>query len=181
MSVYISLLRGINVSGKKKKKMDALVNLYEQLGYENITTYVQSGNVVFCTSQKNAKKIESKIYDKIKSSFEFDVPTLVYTTEEFQELVDGNPFLKDETKSSEQLYYTFLSTPPETADLAKFEALLLDNEEFYYTNRVVYLYFPEGYSKTKLNNNKIESILNVASTTRNANTTSALLKMASLK
>ncbi len=56
MSVFISLLRGINVSGKKLIKMDALVNLYEQLGYENITTYVQSGNVVFCTSQKKCKE-----------------------------------------------------------------------------------------------------------------------------
>ena len=56
MSVFISLLRGINVSGKKLIKMDALVNLYEQLGYENITTYVQSGNVVFCTSKKKCKE-----------------------------------------------------------------------------------------------------------------------------
>lgn len=181
MSVFISLLRGINVSGKKLIKMDALVNLYEELGYENVTTYVQSGNVVFCTSQKNSKKIESKIYDKIKSSFEFDVPTLVFTTDEFQELIDENPFLKDETKSSEHLYYTFLSKTPENADSVKLESLLSENEEFHFTNRMVYLYCPDGYSKTKLNNNKIESILNVVSTTRNANTTNALLKMASLK
>ncbi len=181
MAVYISILRGINVSGKKLIKMDALVHLFEDLGYENVTTYVQSGNVVFSSSQTNLKKIESKIYDKINETFEFDVPNIVLTIDTLQQIIDENPFLKDETKNTEFLYYTFLSSEPENTEMDQFEKLKGEDEELYLTNRVVYLYCPNGYSKTKLTNNAIEKLLNVVTTTRNNNTTTALLKMATLK
>jgi uncharacterized protein (DUF1697 family) len=181
MNVFISLLRGINVSGKKLIKMDALTSLFEGLGYDNVSTYVQSGNVVFCTTQHNIKKIESKIYDKINEIFQFDVPNIILVPDELQQIINDNPFLKNDDVNTEYLYFTFLSSDPKELNVEALSKLKSEDEDFVITNRAIYLYLPNGYSRTKLTNTAIEKALNIITTTRNYNTTTALLKMANLK
>ena len=77
MKKFIALLRGINVSGQKKIKMSDLKLLFEDLGFQNVETYIQSGNVIFSSKEKSIKKLESKISSGIKSKYGFDVPVLV--------------------------------------------------------------------------------------------------------
>lgn len=77
MKTYISLLRGINVSGQKLIKMDALKKAYENLGFRNVTTYVQSGNVIFSASETEPEKLEKIIYNRIEKDFGFEVPVTV--------------------------------------------------------------------------------------------------------
>ena len=97
MATYISILRGINVSGKKLIKMDALKAMYEQLGFQNAITYVQSGNVVFSSEIEDSKELEQLIKTKIKEVFDFEVPIIVLTKDELAEIVANNPFSKDAT------------------------------------------------------------------------------------
>ena len=73
MKKYISILRGINVSGQKLIKMTALKELYESLNFTNVNTYIQSGNVVFCSNEKDVKKIQKLIERKIEEEYKFSV------------------------------------------------------------------------------------------------------------
>ena len=113
MKTYISILRGINVSGQKIIKMVDLQNLYRNLGFENITTYIQSGNVVFTSDEFNTTSLAEKITKQIEKEFGFEVPVIVLTFDELQQIVDENPFLKDASKEPEFLHVTFLSSIPE--------------------------------------------------------------------
>lgn len=178
MPTYISMLRGINVSGQKLIKMDALKNLYESLGFEEVITYVQSGNVVFRAEECDTKLLAQKLSVKIKEVFEFDVDVIVKTINDYQLIVDRNPLVKDSDKELSSMYVTFLSSIPEKVDLKALEAKKQEDEEVVISDEVIYLYCPGGYGKTKLTNNFFESKLKVVATTRNWKTVNALLEIA---
>lgn len=178
MTTYISILRGINVSGQKLIKMDALKKMYESLNFKDIQTYVQSGNVVFVASEMETKVLEKMISSTIETEFGFEVPTIVLDVNTLKNIIDGNPFAKDKTKDSSFLHITFLADPPKAFDKESIEHKKLINEEIEFTPNAIYLYCPNGYGKTKLNNNFFESKLNVNATTRNWKTANELLKLA---
>ena len=92
MKTYISLLRGINVSGQKKILMADLKSVYEELGFENVQTYIQSGNVVFKFKEINSKELQQLIFNKIKAHYGFPVPNLILTPVEIEEALNNNPF-----------------------------------------------------------------------------------------
>ena len=113
MTKYISILRGINVGGKRKILMADLRELYQSLGFENIITYIQSGNVIFDSKKKNAgsaftKKIKAAIFEK----YGFDVPVIIRSVEEIKNIIESNPYLKKEGVQIENLCVTFLSDVP---------------------------------------------------------------------
>ena len=76
MTKFIALLRGINVSGQKQIKMSDLKTLFETTGFQDVETYIQSGNVIFSTKEKSSEKLEKKISSAIKFKFSFDVLSL---------------------------------------------------------------------------------------------------------
>lgn len=178
MPIYISMLRGINVSGQKLIKMDALKNLYESLGFEEVNTYVQSGNVVFKSGERDTAFLARDLAAKIKEVFAFDVDVIVKTMDEYQSIVDQNPLVNDSDKDLSSMYVTFLSSIPEKVDLKALESKRQGDEVVEFFNEVIYLYCPGGYGKTKLTNNFFESKLKVVATTRNWKTVSALLEIA---
>jgi uncharacterized protein (DUF1697 family) len=172
------MLRGINVSGQKLIKMNALKNLYESLGFEEIDTYVQSGNVVFKSVERDTALLALVLSDKIKEVYGFDVDVIVKTMDEYQLIVDQNPLVNDSDKDLSSMYVTFLSSIPEKVDLKALESKRQGDEVVEFFNEVIYLYCPGGYGKTKLTNNFFESKLKVVATTRNWKTVSALLEIA---
>lgn len=180
MTTYISILRGINVSGQKLIKMDALKTMYESLNFKDIQTYVQSGNVVFSAKENNPKVLEKIISSEIESAFGFDVPVIVLNITTLKSIIDKNPFTKDKQKDVSFLHVTFLADPPKTFDKESIAHKKQINEEIEFTPNAIYLYCPNGYGKTKLNNNFLESKLNVNATTRNWKTTNELLKLATI-
>jgi uncharacterized protein (DUF1697 family) len=185
MTTYISLLRGINVSGKNSIKMEALKQLYIDLHFTQVQTYLQSGNVVFRHPQTDTNTLAAAISSQIKSTFGFDVPVMVLAVDDLKRIIDNNPLVADASgkdtihRDAAFLHVTFLSTSP---NHSAFDAILKSkapNEEAVLTDNAVYLYCPNGYGKTKLSNNFIETKLKVVATTRNWKTTTELLKMAS--
>lgn len=178
MKTYISILRGINVSGQKLIKMDALKKAYENMGFRNVITYVQSGNVIFSASENESEKLEQMIYSRIVKDFGFEVPVIVLTAEKLKEVVDNNPFGCDPDKDPAFLHVTFLSSKPGKYNSSAIEEKKQGGEEISFTDEVIYIYCPNGYGRTKLNNNFLESKLKVTATTRNWKTTNELLKMA---
>ena len=178
MKTYISILRGINVSGHKIIKMDALRNLYENMGFVNVITYVQSGNVIFKGEDIEINSLENKISQQIEKEFGFQVPVIVFSIEKLKHIIDNNPFAEDKNKDKSFFHISFLSSKPEKYDTIRIEDKKQDEEDIAFSDYAVYLYCPNGYGRTKLTNNFLESKLKVGATTRNWKTTLELLKIA---
>src|SRR5487761_790588 len=171
---YISLLRGINVSGKKRVNMKELEKLYISLGFKNVQTYIQSGNVVFECPDTDVLKLANKIEKRIEQHFGFDVVIFIRTRNEFEKLVEETPFAgKDDSKC----HVTFLSEKPASFPNDEMEKAKDKKEEFVCSGKEVYLLCPNGYGRTKLSNNFFERQLKVDATTRNWKTVSVLFSM----
>ena len=178
MMTYIAMLRGINVGRGKMVKMERLRTLFAGLGFGEVKTYVQSGNVVFQSERKSPAELTRTIEAKIQRDFGFTVPVLVKTSKELARIVHKNPLLRVKGIDVSKLHVTFLSdAPPKTAAKA-LEDLATTRERFRILNREIYLYCPDGYGKSKLTNNIIEKKFSLVATTRNWRTVNALLKMA---
>ncbi|MGE0019226.1 MAG: DUF1697 domain-containing protein [Draconibacterium sp.] len=176
MNTYIAILRGINVSGTKPIKMEELRLTFQKLGFENIATYIQSGNVVFNAAETSTSELAAKIAEAIKTDFGFDVPVIVLSCEELNETVENNP-LNTGTKDEAFLHVTFLAEKPAAFNFSEIEAKKQGEEEIVISEKAVYLFCPHGYGKTKLTNTFFESKLKVAATTRNWKTCGELLRM----
>src|SRR5579863_10429176 len=95
MQTIISILRGINVGGKNKIPMVELKALYEKSGFKNVTTYIQSGNVVFSINEGNLKSLPDKIQQLIFKKYGFTVPVIIRTVGEIEAIINENPLLKN--------------------------------------------------------------------------------------
>ena len=175
---YISLLRGINVSGHNKLKMDALKKMYEKFGFKKVKTYLQSGNIIFQNTDCNHNKLDQLISMQIKKDFELQVPVTVLTVDQMERIIKNNPFLKDLTKDISFLHVTFLASQPEDYDNESITSRIAKGEDIVITDSAVYLYCPDGYGKTKLTNSFIESRLKVSATTRNWKSANEILRIA---
>jgi uncharacterized protein (DUF1697 family) len=178
MPTFISILRGINVSGQKLIKMADLQKTYEKLGFGNITTYVQSGNVVFTGKKTAPEKLVASITKQISKDFGFQVPVIIFSINTLKQIIANNPFLKGSEKDIAFLHVTFLSSPPPKFDEKTIKEKKLGGEAIAITNMAVYRYCPDGYGKTKLTNSFLETKLQVSATTRNWKTTNELLRIA---
>jgi uncharacterized protein (DUF1697 family) len=106
MKRKIAILRGINVGGKRKILMADLKSLCENLGWKNIVTYIQSGNLIFDSDKPNSE-LEINLEKAITEKFGFDVPVIVRTEKELETSINNNPFF-DEDTDIKQLHLTFL-------------------------------------------------------------------------
>lgn len=176
MPTYIALLRGINVSGQKKILMADLKRMFHDLGYEKVVTYIQSGNVIFQTKKTAEAKLEKTIKAAIEKTFGFDVPTLVLTSTELQEIENSNPY-KDRDVEHKFLGLTILATPPEEEKINMVQAINFPGEEFTVTKRVIYLCCPNGFGRSKLSNKFFESKLKVKATNRNLRSVLKLIEL----
>jgi len=177
MKTYISILRGINVSGKNLIKIDSLKEMYECLGFLNVKTYIQSGNVVFQSVETKLEELELLISDGIFNRFTFNVPVFVREVSELKDILARNPFLKEPEEDISKLHFTFLSKVPEKQYVESIGNSSYLPDRYFITERTVYLFFPNGYGKTKLNNNFFENKLKVKATTRNLRTLMELVKL----
>jgi len=179
METFISILRGINVSGHKKILMSDLKALYESLNFKDVTTYIQSGNVVFKTNKKTsdqtlAKELENAIYEK----YNFIVPVIIRKIAEMKNVLLINPFLQDKTIDTEKLHVTFLATTLGQEKLENIKNIDYAPDKFIVIDKEVFLYCPNGYGNTKLSNAFFEKKLNTTATTRNWKTVNKLIELA---
>lgn len=177
MPKYISLLRGINVGGKRSIKMAELTSFYQKLEYHNVTTYLQSGNVVFETMQTNTSAIQQQITSGIAQHWGYDVPVMVYPALAWPKIIADNPFSSIPNFEDTNLYVSFFEKMVQMPDLTKILKNKDEAEEIIFRENLAYLYCPIGYGKTKLNNTFLEKILNTHVTTRNWRTITELEKI----
>ena len=179
MPVYLSLLRGINVGGQKKIKMDQLKTLYRSLRCEAVETYIQSGNVVFYSKEKNIALLKDKIENQIEKVFNFNVETFIRTPEDFKRVIKNIPFAEEALRDETKLYVTFLSETLDKSSLHKLEDYDNKRNQFIVSGKEIYLYFPDGYGRSKINNNYFERKLKIHATTRNWKSVNRLYEMVS--
>ncbi len=181
MSAFISMLRAINVGGKKMIPMDSLCAIYEDLGFTRVRTYIQSGNVVFESSQDDVSRLTTQIEGHIEQSVGYPVKVIIRRPRDFQRILNSNPFLKDRNEDQDKLYVTFLYQPPPSEAWDKLMLPANTIDEFARGDQAVYLFLPNYYGRTKLSNSFFEKKLGVPATTRNWNTVGALYRIASEK
>ena len=171
---YLCLLRGINVAGHRKVKMAELRKVFEDLGGSGVESYLQSGNVVFEFSPKTLKP--SVISNALKEATGHDITVFLYTKNEFQKVVRANPFKDGSQYDSQWLHLTFLAKPKASCP---FESHITqeNGDEARFAAGHYFIYCPNGYGRTKLNNQFLERKTDLPATTRNWKTVSTLLQM----
>lgn len=172
---YVALLRGINVTGKNMIKMETLRATFESLGFEDVKSYINSGNLIFNTAKTNDAKLAKKTHDAIQKDFGFDISVMVRPMAEIEEIVAWDPF-KGQFESHKDVHVFFLN---ETLT-AEQEALLLEqgneNELFAISGRHIVCLLKIHITDSAVGKGFIDKKLKVAATGRNWRTVNKLLE-----
>lgn len=178
MAVVVSLIRGINVGGHHLVPMAKLRLLCESLGLKDVTTYLQSGNVLFRWSGQKPDSVGKRIGAAIEGNFGFRPEVMVRTSAELRDAVRLNPFAEKRDLDPSKLAVLFLAGEPSNEARERLLAIPASPEEARFAGRELYVYFANGMARPKLTPPVIEKTLGVAATGRNWNTARKLLEMA---
>src|SRR6266567_4971758 len=178
MAVIISMLRGVNVGGHNRLKMEALRACYESIKLSDPRTYVQSGNVIFATKEKDMARLVQRIEKAIETTFGFRSDVILRTAAELKHVVTRNPFAKCEGIEPGKLLVTFLPADPGPEARQAVLGIKADPEEMFLSSRELYTYYPNGIGRSKLPFALVERALKVRGTSRNWNSLLKMLEMA---
>lgn len=178
MAVIVSMLRGVNVGSHNRIKMDALRAVYESLRLRSPQTYVQSGNVIFGTEERDFGTLTKRIEDGIERSFGFRPSVIVRTRSELREAISRNPFASRPGIEPSKLLVVFFAGDPGPGARKKILGTHADPEEFLIHGRELYIYFPDGMARPKLSPAMIEKTLKTSGTGRNWNSVTKMLEIA---
>jgi len=172
------MLRGVNLGPHNRIKMDALRAVYQSLKLRDVQTYVQSGNVVFRSDEKDLAKLGRRIEDAIERAFGFRPAVILRTTAEMREAVARNPFAGRGDIEPNRLLVTFLAAAPTAEAREKVLQIKADPEELGIAGRELYIYYANGLARPKLPWIQIAEMLGTSGTGRNWNSVTRLLEMA---
>jgi uncharacterized protein (DUF1697 family) len=178
MTTYVALLRSVNVAGHGRLAMPELQEAFRALGYEDVSTYIQTGNVLFRTSRRSATKLETEIEHQLEATFDTTPKVIVRTAAELDRTVATSPYPARGADPSRH-HVTFLAIAPTRERLDAFRQPDSGRDELAIIGREVYVHTPDGYARTKLTGTYLERHLGVSSTTRNWNTVTKLSALAS--
>lgn len=179
MNQYIAILRGINVGGKRKILMNDLKELFLELGFSNIKTYIQSGNVIFEASDTDTEKMSELIQNSIMDKYQFEVPVIVFQHELIEYVTNHNPFL--ESAELADLHVTFLKSEPNKELVNQLKIYEESSDQYVVDQQVVFLHCSGKYHKSKYSNAFFEKGLQVTATTRNWKTVMKLKELSDHK
>ena len=176
MQRQIALLRGINLGSRRRVAMGDLRELLTGLGYGDVRTLLQSGNVVL-TSKHSGKALERELERELSSSFGFEIVVLVRTHAELADVIERNPLAAVAT-DPKRLQVTFLSDEPDAKRLGELAGLDVAPEQFVISGREIYAWHPDGMQRSRLAAALSDSRLGVVGSARNWNTVTKLLALA---
>lgn len=179
MTRYVALFRGINIGGNKQVRMDELKMMLVSLGFRDVATYIQSGNVVFSAEEADKTNIERHIEEAFAQRFGFSSSVIVRNARELEECIANNPFQHDATKEAKWVLVVFLLSRPEDGALNILRETYAGREEFFLLGQELFIYYTEGVGRSKLTLPLIEKRLKTTGTGRNWNTVLQLQKMLS--
>jgi uncharacterized protein (DUF1697 family) len=177
MPRYVALLRSVNVAGHGRIAMNDLRESFGALGYGDVVTYIQTGNVLFSTSSKSEKAIAGAIEERLAADFGDSPAVLLRTVPELVRIGSASPYAKAGADPARH-HVTFLAEAPTKAALAALALPASGRDDLVVDGREVYVHTPNGYAETKYTGTFLERRLGVVSTTRNWNTVTKLCELA---
>lgn len=179
MQTQIALLRGINLGGTNRLPMKDLTRIFAEAGGQDVTTWLQSGNVIFRATPLRMLTVVETVAETISDQFGLQVPIITRNLDEMERVVQANPFLKEEKIELKTLHVSFLRDHPDTS---RIESLATDRsppDRFQIMGRDIFLHLPTGVARSKLTNQYFDSKLRTISTMRNWKTVLKLLEIGS--
>jgi uncharacterized protein (DUF1697 family) len=173
---YAALLRGINLAGRNRISMPELAKTLISLGLEDVSTYLQSGNIAFLSASVNEAELRAAIEGRVAEVFGLPIAVVLRTDRALAEIAKRNPFIFDEP-DPKLLHVAFLDGAPEKQAIAGLDPDRSPPDRFAVRGREIYLHFPKGSGRSKLGIDYFERKLGVVATARNWNT---VLKLAEL-
>jgi len=173
---YVALIRGVNVGGRNRISMAELRSAFSSLGHEDVSTLIQSGNVVFRSDAADVTAVAREIEQRLADDFGLDVSVLLRTPPELSQVAGANPFLAGETDLS-RLHVLFLGAAPAAGAVAGLDPSRSPPDRFSVHGHEIYVHYPNGAGRSRLTVGYFESRLGVGATARNWNT---VLKLAEL-
>ena len=174
---YLALLRGVNVSGHNMIKMEDLKTAIEAIGFTNVETYIQSGNVFVEADAESSFSVGFKIKQEIYKTFGHEVPVIVIGKKDLELCLTNNPFLKEKDVDTKKLYVAFLSKEMNTTAINELKISQFKPDQAVMDGNRIFIKYHNGAGKTRLDQKYIEKKLNVVATIRNWNTVNKLLEM----
>ncbi|SRR5690554_2188155 len=174
----IAILRGINVGGKRKILMADLKSMFSNLGFKDVITYIQSGNIIF-ESNLDDLELATQIENAILNKFKFEVPVIIRSNLDLEEAILSNPFYTNQLDTN-NLHLTFLKELPNNNDSELINSLSFGSDKFAIIGQDVFVYCEGKYHESKLTNNFFEKKLKVGATTRNWKTVLKLLELSKI-
>lgn len=172
-TVYLILFRG--AGGKTQIPTKTLREKLTAAGFENVATYINSGNAIVC-SQLSRKKVIATIAELCRAEFDFEKAIFAPTLEEWDNLIVRNPFRKAATEAPTTVHAALLQSAPKAEDVERVRACAVKGEELKVIEGVAYLNTPHGFGRSKMAE-KFDAWIGVTNTARNWNT---VLKLAEL-
>ena len=177
MPHFIALFRGVNMAGHKKLAMGDLRALAEGIGFTKVQTLLQSGNLVFSVTSKSPEALEALLEHELAKRLKLATTAMVRTAAEWKAVVSGNPFPGEAKRDPSHLAAIFLKDKPAAKNLAALKASLTGPEYFETRGRELYVFFPEGFARSKFTTALIDRKLETVGTGRNWNTVMKLAKL----
>jgi uncharacterized protein (DUF1697 family) len=177
MKTHLALLRGINVSGHNMIKMDTLKNLLENAGFQNVRTYIQTGNVFIDSEEVQAASVGFKIKQEIFKVLGLDVPVVMISKSDLQACFTNNSFAMEKECDFKKLYVAFVSKELQGSAINDLKISQFKPDEAQIDGNRIYIKYAIGAGNTRLDQKYIEKKLNVIATIRNWNTVINLLAL----
>ena len=181
MPVYVALLYAVNVLKHNRISMADLRDIFDSLGYSEVRTYIQSGNVVFSSPKRSASTLTREIESAIEKKLGKPVKVTLRTAGEMAKIAERHPFLADADADLKRLHVAFLSEKPDKATIAEIDPAQYHPDRFEVIGREVYLHFPDGVAETKLNTAFFQRKLKAPGTVRNWRTVTTLAEWTTQK
>jgi uncharacterized protein (DUF1697 family) len=170
MPRYVALLRAVNVAGKGMIAMSTLRDLFADLGFEDVQTLLQSGNVIFSAGKRSGPTLEKLLERETEKRLMVSTDYVVRTAAEWGAIIERNPFLKEAKNDPSHLVLMAMKSAPTAADVKTLQAAIVGREIVRADGPHLYITYPDGIGRSKLTNALIEKKLGVSGTGRNWNT-----------
>lgn len=175
---YVALLRGINVGGHTLVKMADLIKVFESIGLTDVSTYIQTGNVLFTSNSTDSEILAQQLQNELVSLLGKKIILFVLFPEELRKATACNPFNPEQLDKEQQCYLMFLSAEPDEVHCKALMALQDKDYRFYIQNKVLYYVYsrkPDGTRRTI----NFEKVLGVAGTARSWKVVNKLIDLSS--
>jgi uncharacterized protein (DUF1697 family) len=178
MNTYVCLIRAINVGGHSVIKMPDLCKLFESLGFKDVSTYIQTGNVLFKAGETDRQKLARKIEQALEAETGYKTIVFILTAEDLEEAVKNNPFKGKNEAGEGRSHIVFLSAEPSKENTDKLLALQGEDFSFAVHKNFLYYFYPEKYAGHTRRSINLEKVLGVQGTARTYKVVDKLIELA---